>query len=214
MSGSTILKQFDFWIGIPQFSFSGPTTSVVGSMNQFYVNIVKSSGSSTTWSATPGCYEMYFYSPAMAEIIFTTVNSQHWVRADVSNVCGTTPYYYHFVDVDCWRPYPGCNCQGISWSPPPYPNPASDVFYINIDAEVIALAQSQLQTITDGKSLKSDLTFDIRLYDGQGNLLRQQTTKGGTLRFNVSSLPVGVYYLHIYNGVSSTPEIQQIMVER
>ena len=31
---------------------------------------------------------------------------------------------------------------------------------------------------------------------------------------NLSTLPVGIYYLHIYDGISSTPEIQQIMVER
>ena len=53
----------------------------------------------------------------------------------------------------------------------------------------------------------------VRLYDGQGNQLRQQTAKGGTVQFNVSNLPYGIYYLHIYDGVNSKPEIQQIMVE-
>ena len=33
------------------------------------------------------------------------------------------------------------------------------------------------------------------------------------MMFNVSALPNGVYYLHIYDGVNNTPEIQQIMVE-
>ena len=60
----------------------------------------------------------------------------------------------------------------------------------------------------------ADRIFGIRLYDGQGNLLRQAITKGGMVQFNVSNFPNGIYYLHIYDGENSSPEIQQIMVER
>jgi len=86
----------------------------------------------------------------------------------------------------------------------PYPNPVSDILNIEIDADA---AQSLLPV--KGASL----TFDVRLYDGLGNLLRQQSTKGGSLQFNVSSLPDGIYYLHIYDGVNSSPEMHQILVE-
>ena len=47
----------------------------------------------------------------------------------------------------------------------------------------------------------------------KNNLLRQQKTKGGTVEFNVSGLTDGVYYLHVYDGVSETPEMRQIVVE-
>ena len=60
----------------------------------------------------------------------------------------------------------------------------------------------------------ADPVFDVRLYDGQGNLVRQQLTKGGNVEFNVANLPVGIYYLHVYDGVSDKPEVQQIVVER
>jgi len=56
--------------------------------------------------------------------------------------------------------------------------------------------------------------FDVRLFDGFGNLVRQTATKGGSVQFNVSNLPVGIYYLHVYDGVSDKPEIYQIIVER
>jgi len=79
-----------------------------------------------------------------------------------------------------------------------YPNPVSDVLYIELDPPA---------------SSKTQITFDVRLLDGQGNLLRQTFTKGGTVEFNVSTLPDGVYYLHIYDGVSEKPEMHQIMVE-
>ena len=94
-----------------------------------------------------------------------------------------------------------------------YPNPATDVINIEIDAEAIAQAKALEQTLTDGKQLKTEQTYDIRLYDGQGNLLRQQKTKGGTVQFNVSALLNGIYYLHVYDGVSDTPEMRQIVVE-
>ena len=36
---------------------------------------------------------------------------------------------------------------------------------------------------------------------------------GGEVQFDVSNLPNGIYYLHVYDEVSETPEIRQIMVE-
>ena len=66
----------------------------------------------------------------------------------------------------------------------------------------------------NAQSFDADLTFDVRLYDGRGNLLQQQKTKGGTLQFNVSNLPNGIYLLWIDDGVSEKPEVQNIVVER
>jgi len=93
-----------------------------------------------------------------------------------------------------------------------YPNPVSDVLNIEIDEEEITKTKSLEQTAKVAKTIET--VYDIRLYDGQGNLLRQTTTKGGKIQFNVSNLPNGIYYLHVYDGVSETPEIRQIMVER
>ena len=54
----------------------------------------------------------------------------------------------------------------------------------------------------------------FNLYDVKNVLLRQQKTNGGTVQFNVSGLSNDIYYLHIYDGESSSPEIHQIMVEK
>jgi len=200
------LTRFNVWVGLPHFSLSGPTTSVVGAINRFTLNFTSpSADASTIWSATPGCHEMYFNSTTMADIIFTTVNSQHWVRADVTNTCGTMSYYYHYVDVDCWRACPSCPCQSIIWSPPPpYPNPASETFSIEIDTEAIARGFEKVN---------GSITCDIRLYDGQGNLLQQTYSKGGKVEFNVTNLPNGIYYLHVYDGESEKPAMHQIVVQ-
>ena len=94
-----------------------------------------------------------------------------------------------------------------------YPNPASDILQIEFDQQGIAQAKALQQTTTDAKSIKTDPTYDIRLYDGQGNMLRQQFTKGGNVQFNVASLANGVYYLHIYDGTDNKPEMRQIVVQ-
>ena len=87
---------------------------------------------------------------------------------------------------------------------------------VDIDIRKAGLQSVDVDAIMEqfsaGSQKKTD-DIDVRLYDGQGNLLRQQKTKGGTVQMNVSGLPDGFYYLHIYDGVSDTPEMQQIVVE-
>jgi len=85
-----------------------------------------------------------------------------------------------------------------------YPNPASDNLMIDFDPEHVEQVRSNRQNIN----------YEFRLYNNQGNLLRQAKTKSDNVQFNVSNLPYGIYYLHIYDGINSTPEIQQIIIER
>ena len=94
-------------------------------------------------------------------------------------------------------------------SPPAYPNPVSDILYVEIEQ-----AQRSGRN-TPGVQLSTpDPTFDIHLYNGQGNRVRQTASKGGTIQLNVSNLPNGLYYLQIYGEKSRRPpQIQQIIVE-
>ncbi len=91
-----------------------------------------------------------------------------------------------------------------------YPNPVSDI--LNVDLDQLLTIESQ-QATTNGKQIKQGKTFDVRLYDGQGNLLRHKKTQGGKVEFDVSTLPNGIYHLHIYDGVNSKPEMRQVVVE-
>jgi len=79
-----------------------------------------------------------------------------------------------------------------------YPNPVSGILNIPIN-EAVA---SQITR-----------TYTIRLYNERGKLLRKTTVKGkSTAQFNVADLPNGVYYLYIYDGIHTKPEIKNIMV--
>ena len=66
---------------------------------------------------------------------------------------------------------------------------------------------------SNGRSLMLNPTIDIRLYDGLGNLVRQVNAQGGTVQFDIVNLPDGIYYLHVYDGVSEQPTIQQIIIQ-
>jgi hypothetical protein len=87
-----------------------------------------------------------------------------------------------------------------------YPNPTSDVINIDLLSQTNEEATfARARTIT---------IYDIRLYNSHGNIVRQTTTTGDNIQFNVSNLPAGIYYLHIYDGTNETPEIQQIVIDR
>jgi hypothetical protein len=84
---------------------------------------------------------------------------------------------------------------------PVYPNPVNDILTVDLDA-ITAVGQRQ------------SLTYDIRIYDMQGNMQRQTpNSKGGKITFNLSNLPDGSYFLHIYDGIKKTPEIYKILVK-
>lgn len=85
-----------------------------------------------------------------------------------------------------------------------YPNPVSDVLNIEIDDVLVKNTQS----------LATDPAFDIRLYDGLGNLLSQAKTQGGAAQLNVSNLSEGFYYLHIYDEEFNLKEQHQIVIKR
>ena len=142
------------------------------------------------------------------------------VYVEVRNLCGTTSKSLSVSVQNSSGGPGGCfKCYEevpIVWSLP-YPNPASGILNIDINlqayTQVQEEAQAMQQSLTSAKALITKPSFDLRLYDGQGNLLRQATTKGSSVRFNVSTLPNGIYYLHIYDGVSDKPVMQQIIIE-
>lgn len=128
-------------------------------------------------------------------------NGNYTVTATTVNACGTyskskTITVTGSTCSDCPPPY-------LLF--PPYPNPASDIFYINVNA---AANDALLQ----GAGAK-DVMFDIRLYDGYGTLLRRTDSRGGKVMFSVSDLPNGIYYLHVYDGSSEKTKLWQLIVK-
>ena len=189
-STGTTLATYNVWVGKPSFSLSHDAYFFVkGPVN---IDVVYSNNftylsqgvSSNNWSYS-GPLTLSNLSAESAHGKGGTTTGTAYVQAKMTNSCGSTTVNTSF-DV-------------IQFKSPAYPNPVNDVLSIELDSQSVSNVQNP--------------TFDVRLYDGQGNIVRQQSNKGGTVQFNVSSLPDGIYYLHIYDGVSSAPEIQQIVVQ-
>jgi len=84
-----------------------------------------------------------------------------------------------------------------------YPNPTNGILNVEIDPN----------NINQSKSTNMVTTYNIFLFDIQGNLVRNIQTKTEKVQFDVSNLPAGMYYLHIYDGVSGNPEMHPIMIQ-
>jgi hypothetical protein len=95
------------------------------------------------------------------------------------------------------------------------PNPVSDVLHIDFDRDAIAqtIEQQPLSAYISKNTLQV-LTFNIRLYDSYGVLMRQATSNGQDVELYVSNLPGGLYYVYVDIGVDTKPEIHKIIIKK
>jgi hypothetical protein len=123
----------------------------------------------------------------------------HPVTAYVLNSCGLSQHTFYIT---------GSSPSAVT----AYPNPASGILNIEIDGQAFAQSRAAVQPVADTGHVLEQITFDVRLYNRQGDLLRQSNTQGGTVQWSVSGLPSGIYYLHVYDGQNDIPEMRQIVV--
>ncbi|MDR1155155.1 MAG: T9SS type A sorting domain-containing protein [Bacteroidales bacterium] len=187
-------------VGPTIYGIDGPDN--VGSSGSYSVITSGNLNDYTTyqWSmsnAPSHYYHIYNNGSSVVDISFDYRYS-YYLCVTAYNVCNS--YYYQDKLI---------HANGTSPSYAYYPNPAFDVLNIEINPQALAKTHGQ----AGGDVTRQDITYDVRLYNGQGNLLRHATAKGGNLRFNVANLVNGIYYLHVYDGTGNTPEIRQIVVE-
>ena len=193
--GSKSVKK-DVWIGPPSpatFYISGSNSACLSCYEYYNIQQLNSLAgpySDYSWSASgpSSNYSLVPYGSGNCNAIFNTLGL--WtLKAAAKNACGWSTNSEINVWVD--------RCRSASMLV--YPNPVDDVLYIELgDLPVNARSQG----------------YDLRLYDMSGRMVLQQFAKGNTIaQFHVSSLPNGIYFLHIYDEVSSTPEMHQIIVK-
>ena len=135
---------------------------------------------------------------------FTFTGDDHgWLRMDAYYNGSPHPTIEYRISADCGRSSP----ENLIIA---YPNPVSGILTIELDAAFVEMTRIFQPTARRNQ----EPTFDVRLYDRLGNMLRHATTKGEAVHFNVYGLPVGMYYVHIYDGTNEKPKIKQIVVER
>lgn len=88
-----------------------------------------------------------------------------------------------------------------------YPNPANQTLYVDFSS----IGEQQAKAINSVPVQQKQ--YDIRLFNLQGSLVRSVQSKGEQISIDVSGLPGGNYFLHIYNGESQKPLVQQIVIK-
>ena len=188
--GGAEVKKYDVWVGAPSITVSGPTSATLGSGKSYQAVLANNySGPAVTgyeWEINPTSGRVFNYGNT-ATIYFNAATS-YMVRCRAQNSCGYGPWAHIYVNVN-------------RSASPVYPNPVDDILYVEVGSNA------------DPNARNAAPAYDIRLYDGRGIQVLQKSANGGTIQLDVSRLPDGIYYLHIYDGVSSTPEMHQIIVK-
>ena len=193
-NGVELAKQ-DVWVGSPVVSFiSGPTSVQNGYYYLYnaYMQGILSEPSSFQWDVSPSGSAIINQWDGTANISFSTFYQSFVVSCYACNACGTGQPFYLQVSQG----------RGGSSAYSVYPNPVSGILTIELDADASGVSRNN-----------NEIVFDCYLYNDQGNLLRRATSEGGKVEFNVSNLPDGFYFLHIYEAESNEPEVHQVMVK-
>ena len=191
----------NIWIGYPDVQISG---SEYVSSDGYYtsVNNTLSNAIYFTWemdSNSPNSYEI-FSNGKNANILFYA-NGAYRLHLEACNSCG------------CESTYKDITVYGRSQSPiVVYPNPASDILSVDINVKAVNSVKD-LYRKTNGTNANFEPVFELRLYDMQGKQVRSATAKSGIVQFDVSKLPNGNYFLHIYDGVDEKPEVRLVIVK-
>ena len=181
----------------PTITLSGSTSVTVGQPGSssgytYYATLTNPSSAGTItnyeWSLSPtNSSSLYNYGNYVN--IYFNPEDQYQLSCRVTNSYGaTSSWAFLYVNASNRSPSPA------------YPNPVSSILNIDVGSTANAKAQNN--------------SYDIHLYNAQGSIQRQIGNRGGgTVQIDVSNLSDGIYFLHIYDGTSNTPEIQQIIVK-
>ena len=194
-----IIKKQD--VSVVMASIFGSTSVLINQSNSYVADNVclTPSASSYQWSVS-GAASNYSISPVSgtnyANITFYNAGS-YTVSVTMSG-SGSSAYCTLGVNVT----------RGASASPfKVYPNPADNILYIDVDQQAI-LANSPA-----GSLVNKNPVCEFRLFSLMGVIVLQSTSSSNKVQLNVSNLPDGIYFLHLYDGISGMPEIKQVVIK-
>jgi Zn-dependent metalloprotease len=97
-----------------------------------------------------------------------------------------------------------------------YPNPVSGVLNVHLEeleTESTALSTSGSSVSGTGAVSRTNPVFTVSLYSVTGTLVLQTTASDlGNIQLDVSSLPNGIYTLHVHDGSENPPVTQHIVI--
>lgn len=148
--------------------------------------ILNPQGNNSVYGANTSTFDIAFYQTGSYQIVVRAANKFGMGEYTVSGVTVYDP-----------------NNRSASVA---YPNPASQILYVDFTSIGEQLAQTFTSTAVQQKH------YDVRLFNLQGSLVRTARSAGERISLDVSGLPGGNYFLHIYDGKGEKPVVQQIVV--
>ena len=182
-------------------SITGSTSVPNGQYATFRANT--NSGSNPTnyqWILNPQSNNvLYGSNTSVLDIAFYTAGNYQLV-CRAYNAGGWGDYYVTNVNV--------YNRSSYSIA---YPNPASNVLTVSFNPEKIAERQSLMKP--SGSASKSS-SLNIKLFDFSGTVVYQAASPSEDITIDVSRLRAGNYILHVFDGISDTPEVHKIIIKK
>lgn len=148
--------------------------------------ILNPQGNNSVYGANTSTFDIAFYQTGSYQIVVRAANKFGMGEYTVS---GVTVY--------------DSNNRSVAVA---YPNPASQTLYVDFSSIREQPAQAFNSTAVQQKH------YDVRLFNLQGTLIRTVQSVGEQISLDVSGLPGGNYFLHIYDGKGEKPVVQQVIV--
>lgn len=88
------------------------------------------------------------------------------------------------------------------------PNPVDHTLYVNLSE----LMETEENSIVTARQAVPSNSYELRLFDSQGSLVRNLRMVERQMSINVSNLSNGIYFLHIYKSGIAQPEVHKVIV--
>lgn len=192
-----LVKEYPVWSGKPVMSYiEGERFVTVGEYGDYRaVYDGLSSPTGFEWVLTPQRSNSVYANHTTCTIYFRE-EGFYTLKVRATNANGTGDYFDTYVEM---------YNTGI-YSYMIYPNPASNVLMVNFDVKSSESGYEMMK-------INRNASFKIYLYDDNGSMVRQTTSDGSQIQFDVSNLPNGIYYLHIDDGRAEKPEVRKVIVK-
>lgn len=138
---------------------------------------------------------VYGANSQVLDVAFYNAGS-YQVLARASNSYGTGEYTSFGLNV----------INSSSYSSIAYPSPANQALYVDFTS----IGDQQAQTFSS--TAVQQKHYDIRLFNLQGSLVRSVQSAGERITLDVSGLPGGNYFLHVYKNGTAEPQVHKIIV--
>lgn len=180
-SGESFSAEKDIWVGVPVVDFiTGDDHVDSYGMAIYEAELVSEPQTTYLWSVEPSG-TVYNYGKTAS--IYFQGDNDYRVYVTASNACGDSETAVHYVGVGSYWPY-------II-----FPNPGDEIIQLQLGQ-----AETPLKSADTTKRNKKPETYDIKILNDNGILVKTMQKKKLPLTIKTSDLPDGKYILQVLNN--------------